>query len=53
MLEDYKTNVRTHSVNSSNPYYNYYQYLSHRSLTTYNASQLNQAISYFLKIIVK
>ena len=49
MLEDYKTNVRTHSVNSSNPYYNYYQYLSHRSLTTYNASQLNQAISYFSK----
>ena len=45
MLNDYRNNVRTNAVNSSSPYYNYYQYLSHRSKTTYTAAQLNSAIN--------
>ena len=49
MLTDYRNNVRTHSVNNSSPFYNYYQYLSHRSITKYSASQLNNAINYFLQ----
>lgn len=47
MISDYRNNIRTSSVNSSSPYYNYYQYLSHRSTTTYTAEQLNRAISKF------
>ena len=45
MLNDYRNNRRTNAVNSHSPYYNYYQYLSHRSITTYNAEELNKAIS--------
>ena len=45
MLDDYRNNRRTNAVNSSSPYYNYYQYLSHRSITTYSADELNKAIS--------
>ena len=45
MLNDYRNNRRTNAVNSSSPYYNYYQYLSHRSITTYSADELNKAIS--------
>ena len=45
MLNDYRNNVRTNAVNSGSPYYNYFQYLSHRSKTSYSASQLNSAIS--------
>ena len=45
MLDDYRNNRRTNAVNSSSPYYNYYQYLSHRSITAYSAEELNKAIS--------
>ncbi len=45
MLDDYRNNRRTNAVNSSSPYYNYYQYLSHRSITVYSAEELNKAIS--------
>ncbi|MFQ6792503.1 MAG: glucosaminidase domain-containing protein [Thomasclavelia sp.] len=45
MLNDYRNNVRTNAVNSSSPYYNYFQYLSHRSKTSYTAAQLNSAIN--------
>lgn len=31
MIEDYKTNTRKKAVNADKPYYNYYQYLSHRT----------------------
>lgn len=45
MINDYKNNVSTNAVNASNPYYNYYQYLSFRTKTTYNAANLNQYIA--------
>ena len=44
MINDYKNGVFTNSVNSSSPYYNYYQYLSFRSKTNYSASHINQFI---------
>ncbi len=47
MLNDYRNNVRTNSINPNDPYYNYYLYLSHRSVTTYTSDQLNKAIAYF------
>ena len=45
MLNDYRNNTRANSVNSSLPYYNYYEYLSHRSITSYSAEQLNRVIA--------
>ena len=45
MLDDYKAGVRTNSINSSSPYYNYYQYLPLRSKTVYSAAQLNEIIN--------
>ena len=39
MLNDYRNNTRANSVNSSSPYYNYYEYLSHRSITAYSAAE--------------
>ena len=47
MLNDYRNNVRTNAINSNNPYYNYYLYLSHRSITTYTSDQLDKAIAHF------
>ena len=49
MLSDYRKNVRTNAVNANDPYYNYYLYLSHRSVTQYSASELNKAIANFSK----
>lgn len=45
MLEDYKNDVRTHAVNPGEPYYNYYQFLPLRSITSYTAEELNNIIS--------
>lgn len=41
MISDYKAGVRTNSINPNNPYYNYYQYLSHRTTTNFTAANLN------------
>ena len=41
MVNDYKKNRRTYSVNLNNPYYNYFQYLPLRSKTNYTGDQLN------------
>lgn len=41
MLSDYKQGVYTNSVNNNSPYYNYYQYLPHRSKTTFTAKELD------------
>ncbi|MBM6881364.1 glucosaminidase domain-containing protein, partial [[Clostridium] spiroforme] len=49
MLNDYRNNVRTNAINANDPYYNYYLYLSHRSVTEYSASELNEAIANFSK----
>ena len=40
MINDYKNNVRTNSVNPNDPYYNYFQYLPLRSKTNYTGSQI-------------
>ncbi|MEE0079681.1 MAG: glucosaminidase domain-containing protein [Holdemanella sp.] len=42
MIDDYKNGVYSNSINSNNPYYNYFQYLPARTKTTLTASQLNQ-----------
>ena len=42
MIDDYKNGVYSNSINSNNPYYNYFQYLPARSKTSLTASQLNQ-----------
>ena len=42
MIDDYKNGVYSNSVNSNNPYYNYFQYLPARSKTSLIASQLDQ-----------
>ena len=45
MLSDYTKGVRTSSVNSGSPFYNYYQFLPFRSTAVYSASQFNTAIN--------
>lgn len=45
MLTDYTKGVRTNSVNKSNPYYNYFQYLPLRSKTSYSSSSLNTLVN--------
>ncbi len=45
MLNDYTKGVRTNSVNKSNPYYNYFQYLPLRSKTSYSSSSLNTIVN--------
>ncbi|WP_289300951.1 N-acetylglucosaminidase [Sporofaciens musculi] len=41
MIGDYQNETRAASVNSGNPYYNYYQYLPFRSRTSYSGQELN------------
>lgn len=41
MLDDYTSNTRSQSVNPSNPFYNYYQYLPMRSQSSYSASAID------------
>ncbi len=45
MMNDYKNGVSTGAVNASQPFYNYYQYLSFRTKTTYNSANLDQFIA--------
>ena len=45
MLEDYQNGDRSHSVNPSAPYYNYFQYLPLRSQSNYSADELNSIIN--------
>lgn len=40
MIEDYRKQSYEHAVNASSPYYNYYQYLSHRSTSQYTSEDL-------------
>lgn len=39
MIDDYRNNEHINSINEY-PYYNYYQYLPHRSLTNYSTDEL-------------
>ena len=45
MLKDYQNNTRANSVNPNTPYYNYYQYLPFRSVTSYSADTLSSMIN--------
>lgn len=45
MLQDYRNDTRKNSVNPQTPYYNYYQFLPHRSKSIYSAKEINQAIN--------
>lgn len=45
MILDYNAKVRTHAVNASNPFYNYFQFLPFRSTTNYSGTGLNTLIN--------
>lgn len=44
MSDDYRNNDHQNAVNKDYPYYNYFQYLSFRSLSNYSA---NETVAYF------
>lgn len=44
LMDDYKNNTYAHSVNSNNPYYNYYQYLSNHTKTNYSSINIDEYI---------
>ncbi|MBQ1507799.1 MAG: glucosaminidase domain-containing protein, partial [Erysipelotrichaceae bacterium] len=50
MSDDLRKNVRDHAVNAEDPYYNYYQYLSHRTKTRYEAEEIFDHFSKTLSI---
>ena len=45
MINDYRNDTRLNSVNPSNPYYSYFQYLPLRSKTNYTAEQLTSYLN--------
>lgn len=45
MITDYKNDTYKNAINASEPYYNYYQYLSQRSTTNFTAAQLDEYIA--------
>lgn len=45
MIKDYRNNTFENSMNREEPYYNYYQYLSFRTKTSYSAENLNEYLS--------
>ncbi len=45
MINDYVAGHRNNAVNANTPYYNYYQFLSHRSTTTFDATTINNYIN--------
>lgn len=44
MLNDYKSGINNNAVNFNNPYYNYYQYLPHRTRSNYTVSDIDDYI---------
>ena len=44
MIDDYRENKHDLAVNKDNPYYNYYQYLPHRSKTNYDIEDFDSYI---------
>ena len=44
MLDDYRGNNTSGSINKDNPYYNYYQYLPHRTKTNYTIDDFDAYI---------
>jgi len=50
MRDDVYSSIHTHAVNPTTPYYNYYQYLSNRTLTQYTEEEINAYVSDILGI---
>ncbi|MEF2783916.1 MAG: dockerin type I domain-containing protein [Clostridium sp.] len=48
MINDYKADTRKNSINPSNPYYNYYQYVSTRTKTNFTADDFNGYVKSYL-----
>ena len=46
MIDDYREEDHDKALNKNKPYYNYYQYLSHRTKTVYTIEQINKFIAY-------
>lgn len=44
LLDDYKNNTYEKSINKTNPYFSYYQYLPFHSITGYTAEDFNRII---------
>lgn len=44
LIKDYKNNNYNNSVNKSNPYYNYYMYLSNHTRTSYSSVNIDEYI---------
>ena len=40
MIDDYRNDEHVGAINSDNPYFNYYQYLPHRSYTNYSVDEI-------------
>lgn len=40
MIDDYHADAHTNAINPNNPYYNYFEYLPHRSLSNYSDSEI-------------
>lgn len=50
MIDDLRTDAHTHAINKEAPYYNYYQYLTHRSTTNYSEEEIDAYIDEHLHI---
>lgn len=53
MIEDYRSNTYTHSLNPTSPHYNYFQFLSHRSKSSYVSKDINWYIRDYLGFTAK
>ncbi len=42
LIEDSKNNNHEHAINKDNPYYNYFKYLPHRSITNYHFTEIEK-----------
>lgn len=45
MIDDVRNNTNEHAINHDEPYYNYYQYISHRSLTNYSFEEFESYLT--------
>lgn len=48
MLDDYKAQTRARAINPGDPYYNYYQFVSNRTKTSFTAQDINSYVRNYL-----
>lgn len=48
MADDERNQSHAHALNPNQPYYNFYQFLSHRALSNYTASDINWYVANYL-----